>query len=111
MLRTFIYLTALVVLSLLGFPAKAAQFGTRDEAVAMVKRVQEKFKKDGAQATFAAITAQTKAFHDRDLYVYVLNYDCVIQAHTAPKNLMRKTLYPFPDQYVTYPSRNTIYHA
>jgi uncharacterized protein len=108
MLRTFSYLTALVVLSLLGFPAKAAQFGTRDEAVAMVKRVQEKFKKDGAQATFAAITAQTKAFHDRDLYVYVLNYDCVIQAHAARKELLGKSLYDFRDQDGIYPARNTV---
>ncbi len=105
MLRT---LTALVVLSLLGFPAKAAQFGTRDEAVAMVKRVQEKFKKDGAQATFAAITAQTKPFHDRDLYVYVLNYDCVIQAHAARKELVGKSLYDFRDQDGIYPARNTV---
>ena len=34
---------------------QAAEFGTRDEAVAMVQRVQEKFKKDGPEATFSAI--------------------------------------------------------
>jgi hypothetical protein len=29
-------------------PVHAAEFGTRDEAVAMVRRVQEKFRKEGA---------------------------------------------------------------
>jgi cytochrome c len=46
-------------------PVCAVEFGTRDEAVAMVRRVQEKFKKDGAEATFKAI--DNKAFLDRDL--------------------------------------------
>jgi uncharacterized protein len=47
----------------------AAEFGTRDEAIAMVRRVQEKFKKDGPDATFKAINA--KAFVDRDLFPWV----------------------------------------
>jgi signal transduction histidine kinase len=49
--------------------ASAAEFGTRDEAVAMVQRVQEKFKKDGPDATFKAIN--NKAFVDRDLFPWV----------------------------------------
>jgi cytochrome c len=69
--------TAIIIaLAMLTFTANAAQFGTRDEAVAMVKRVQEKFKKDGAEATFASVTAQQRAFKDRDLYVYIMNFDC-----------------------------------
>src|SRR5689334_9977736 len=47
----------------------AAEFGTRDEAIAMVRRVQEKFKKDGPDATFKAINS--KAFVDRDLFPWV----------------------------------------
>ncbi|HKD25989.1 MAG TPA: hypothetical protein VKC66_17330, partial [Xanthobacteraceae bacterium] len=42
----------------------AVEFGTRDEAIAMVRRVQEKFKKDGPDATFKAI--DNKAFVERD---------------------------------------------
>jgi hypothetical protein len=37
-------------------PGLASEFGTKDEAVLMVKRVQEKFRKDGAEATFKAVT-------------------------------------------------------
>ena len=108
MLRVSAYSAAIVALVLLAFAANAAQFGTRDEAVAMVKRVQEKFKKDGADATFAAVTAQTRAFKDRDLYVYIMNYDCVIQAHAARAELVGKSLWEFRDQDGVYPARNTV---
>ena len=47
----------------------AAEFGTRDEAIAMVRRVQEKFKKEGPDATFKAINAKT--WVDRDLFPWV----------------------------------------
>ncbi len=59
----------------------AGEFGTRAEAIAMVKRVQEKFKKDGPQATFAAVNKQDPAFHDRDLYPFIYNLDGVNVAH------------------------------
>src|SRR5215468_3694421 len=98
----------IVALALSTFTASAAQFGTRDEAVAMIKRVQEKFKKDGADATFAAVTAQQRAFKDRDLYVYIMNFDCVIQAHAARAELVGKSLYDFRDQDGVYPARNTV---
>lgn len=60
-------LAVAVALAALAPNARAAQFGTREEAIAVVKRVQERFKRDGAQATFAAVTAKEKAFKDRDL--------------------------------------------
>jgi uncharacterized protein len=47
----------------------AAEFGTRDEAIAMVRRVQEKFRKDGPDATFKSIN--TKTWVDRDLFPWV----------------------------------------
>jgi TRAP-type uncharacterized transport system substrate-binding protein len=50
-------------------PVCAAEFGSRDEAVAMVRRVQEKFRKDGPDATFKVIN--NRAFVDRDLFPWV----------------------------------------
>jgi TRAP-type uncharacterized transport system substrate-binding protein len=50
-------------------PLSAAEFGSRDEAIAMVRRVQEKFRKDGPDATFKAINAKT--WVDRDLFPWV----------------------------------------
>jgi signal transduction histidine kinase len=67
------YLVALTVVALAAcMPATAAKFGTKDEAVAMVKRVQEMFKKEGPDATFKAVDDKSaKEFHDRDLYPFI----------------------------------------
>ena len=43
---------AFAALITIASPGTAAEFGTKDEAVAMVKRVQAEFKKAGADATF-----------------------------------------------------------
>jgi signal transduction histidine kinase len=79
--------------------AGASEFGTRDEAVAMVKRVQEKFRKDGPEATFKAITDQsTKEFHDRDLYPFVYDLTGLNVAHGARPALVGKNLISLKDQ-------------
>ena len=84
-----VILSALVLGALLAatpvLPLRAAEFGTRDEAVAMVRRVQEKFKKEGAEATFRAINNKASTFVDRDLYPFVYTLDgtlCVANAQT-----------------------------
>jgi uncharacterized protein len=108
MARTGAYLAMLVALVLGANAARAADFGTRDEAVAMVKRVQEKFRKNGPDATFAAITGKAREFHDRDLYPYVLNFDCVVQAHGTRKELVGKSLFEFRDQDGKFVARDTV---
>ena len=73
----------------------ATEFGTRDEAVAMVKRVQDKFKKEGPEATFAAVT--NKNFNDRELYPFVYSLDGVSVAHGARPALVGKHLLKLKD--------------
>jgi cytochrome c len=74
-------------------PAAAAEYGTKDEAVAMVKRVQEMFKKDGADATFKAVSdPSNKEFHDRDLYAYIYTFSALCVAHGARPTLIGKNL-------------------
>ena len=73
----------------------ATEFGTRDEAFAMVKRVQDKFKKEGPEATFAAVT--NKNFNDRDLYPFVYGLDGVNVAHGARPALVGKHLLKLKD--------------
>ena len=76
---------------------QAAEFGTRDEAVAMVKRVQEKFKKDGADATFRAIN--NAEFKDRDLYPFVHTIDGNLHvANGAFPGIRGKNLHDMRDQ-------------
>ena len=79
-------------LSVITMSARAAEFGTRDEAVAMVKRVQDMFKKDGPDTTFKAITAKLAEFHDRDLYPFVYDLNGVNVAHGADPTLVGKNL-------------------
>jgi len=95
-------LTALLIFATLAvLPAQAttSEFGTKGEAVAMVKRAQEMFKKDGADATFKAVDdPSNKEFHDRDLYVYVYTLSGVCVAHGARPALIGKNLIDLKDQ-------------
>jgi signal transduction histidine kinase len=80
-------------------PALASEFGTREEAVAMVKRVQEKLRKDGLEATFkAVIDPSTKEFHDRDLYPFIYDLNGLNVAHGARPALVGKNLISLKDQ-------------
>jgi cytochrome c len=91
----------LVVVAIVTFavPAVASDFGTREEAVTMVKRVQEKFSKDGPESTFKAINDQsTKEFHDRDLYPFVYDLSGLNVAHGARPALVGKNLISLKDQ-------------
>jgi cytochrome c len=91
----FIFIALFAITS----PAIAAQFGTRDEAVAMVKRVQQEFKVDGAAATFKAVSDKsTKAFHDRDLYPFIYDMTGRCVAHGARPALIGKNLIDLKDQ-------------
>ena len=90
-------------------PATAATYGTRDEAVAMVKRVQAEFKKAGAQATFKEVSDKsTKAFHDRDLYPFIYNLSGVCVAHGARPALIGKNLIDLKDQDGKYLIREMV---
>lgn len=81
------------------FRSEAAEFGTRDEAVAMIRRVQEKFKKDGPDATFKAINDMTPGFLDRDLFPYVHKIDGTQLVAIGPIPTIRgKNLYDMRDQ-------------
>jgi len=78
----FLALLATLALFATVAPAGAAtDFGTRDEAVAMVHRVQEMFKKLGPEGTFQAIKRKAPGTVDRDLYVYVLDLNGIVQAN------------------------------
>jgi uncharacterized protein len=97
MFRVFVAFLTIGLFAALPFSANAAQFGTRDEAVALVKRVQEKFKKAGAEATFAAINAGQ--FNDRDLYPFVHTIDGTLHvANGAFPGIRGKNLHDMRDQ-------------
>src|SRR6266852_6225340 len=96
-------------LLLVGSAVSAAEFGTKDEAAAMVKRVHEKFNKDGAEATFKAVSDKsTPEFHDRHLYPFIYDMTGVNVAHGARPALIGKNLIDLKDQDGTYLIREMV---
>ncbi len=96
MLRRAVFVTGLLALSAASL-ANAGEVGTKAQAIAMVKRVQDKFKRDGPQATFDAVTSQAPEFHDRDLYPFIYRMDGVNVAHGARPALVGKNLLKIKD--------------
>jgi TRAP-type uncharacterized transport system substrate-binding protein len=92
-------------------PAGAvSEFGTRDEAVAMVHRVQEMFKKLGAEGTFQAVKRKAPGTIDRDLYAYIIDTknftNWVVMANGAiPTMTTGTSLWDFRDQNGKYLGR------
>jgi TRAP-type uncharacterized transport system substrate-binding protein len=91
-----IFMALTLVISAL--PTCAAEYGTRAEAVAMVKRVQAKIKKDGLEATCRAIMAQVKEFSDRDLYPFVVSFAGVPCANGRTPSVVGKNILDIKDQ-------------
>jgi cytochrome c len=107
-LRLIGSLTLLVLLALTSASAQP-DHGSKAEAVAMVKRVQDTFKKDGAQATFKEVSDKsTKAFHDRDLYPFIYTLAGVCVAHGARPALIGKNLIDLKDQDGKYLVREMV---
>lgn len=76
-----------------------AEFGTKEEAIAMVARLQAKFRRDGAAATFQAVNDRSNPeFHDRDLYAFVYDMNGLSLAHGARPALVGKNLISLKDQ-------------
>jgi len=104
-------LAAIAMVALLSFTcsASAAEFGTKAEAVAMVKRVQAMFAKDGADATFKAVSDKSVAeFHDRDLYPFIYDMSGICVAHGARPALIGKNLIDLKDQDGKYLIREMV---
>ncbi len=99
----------IAAVSIIPLRAAPAQYGTKAEAVAMVKRVQDMFKKDGANAAFKAVSDKsTKEFHDRDLYPFIYTLSGVCVAHGARPALIGKNLVDIKDQDGKYLIREMI---
>ena len=109
MIRVFIAASFAALILFFAPAAVAAEFGTKEEAVAMVKRVQEKFKKDGAEATFKAVSDKsTPEFHDRDLYPFIYDMKGLNVAHGARPALIGKNLIDLKDQDGKYLIREMV---
>ena len=78
--------------------AGAADKGSSDEAVAMVKKAAALVKSAGKEKAFAAIAdPANKDFHDRDLYVYVYDLNGLTLAHGNNPKRVGKNLIDLKD--------------
>ncbi|MYN17945.1 histidine kinase [Rugamonas sp. FT107W] len=78
--------------------ALAADKGSPDEAVAMVKKAVALIKSDGKEKAFAAISDPANTtFHDRDLYIYVYDLNGVALAHGNNPKMVGKPLIGLKD--------------
>jgi signal transduction histidine kinase len=108
-LIAFVAFAALSMIALPAVAATAATYGTKAEAVAMVKRVEDMFTKDGAAATFKAVDdPSNKDFHDRDLYAFIYTLAGVCVAHGARPALIGKNLIDIKDQDGKYLVREMV---
>jgi signal transduction histidine kinase len=73
-------------------PAWSAEFATKDEAVAMVKKAVAFIGQQGADKAYAEIGNKSGQFTDRDLYVVVYGLDGKVLAHGANAKLIGKDL-------------------
>src|SRR6266478_4935164 len=97
MRRTF--LATLAVLALVfSAPSPRAEFGTRAEAVAMVKRAQAKFKKDGFDALVRTINSGAKEFNERDLYTFIVDFTGRNHANAVTPAITGKMIWDIKDQ-------------
>lgn len=71
--------------------AQAGDFGTKEEAVALVKKAVAFVKKEGAEKAYAVFDAKGD-FTDRDLYVVVYSLTGKVLAHGASPKLIGKDM-------------------
>ena len=71
--------------------------GTPDEAKAMALKAADFLKANGPEKAWAAFNAPGGDFHDRDLYVFAQDNNCVVMAHGANPALLGKSLCSLKD--------------
>jgi cytochrome c len=99
MKRAFVIASIAAFLSmgfLAGYAAAGDQ-GTKEEAVAMVKKAIEYIKANGNEKAFEEFSDPKGKFVDRDLYVVVYDMNAKCLAHGQKKNMVGKELIDFKD--------------
>lgn len=89
-------LGAIVALSL-SAPGLAADYGSKDEAVALVKKTVAAIKGEGKEKVYAEVSAKDAKYIDRDLYPVVYDYEGNCLAHGSNAKMVGKSLIDVQD--------------
>ena len=93
---------------LLATTAHAGEYGTPEEAKAMVEEAMKFHKENGIEALTKEITAKDSRFKKKDLYVFIAKLNGVMLAHGAVPALNGKNLYNLKDVTGTFIAREMI---
>ncbi|MYN10920.1 histidine kinase [Massilia sp. FT127W] len=97
MKRRLMLLTLATTLLLAQLPARAAERGNADEAMAMAKKAIAYLKAHGKEKAFAEINDPRGQFTDRDLYVVVYDLNGKNLAHGQNPRMIGKDLIDIRD--------------
>jgi cytochrome c len=78
-------------------PVYAGDTGTKEEAMAMVKKATEYIKANGKEKAFAEFTNKKEQFVDRDLYIFVVDFKGLTLAHGGNEKLVGKDMFGLKD--------------
>ena len=108
--RKITILMAMALLALCSLQASAAEYGTREEAVALVQRTIASIKRDGIDAVVKAVNDQDGRFKDHDLYVFIhdLSVPGKLIAHGTNIKLTQENNINYQDQNGKYFVREQI---
>ncbi|HJV00592.1 MAG TPA: cache domain-containing protein [Burkholderiaceae bacterium] len=97
--KSIVVALAGVAMVLLSLTASAADKGTADEAVAMVRKAAEYLKKNGKDKAYAEFNNPKGQFIDRDLYIFSFsaNGDGIETANGANPKLVGKNVLELRD--------------
>jgi cytochrome c len=87
-------IVAVLAIFAINLAVATEEHGTGQEAISLVKKTIEYYKKNGAEKTYAAINAQDPEFKVKDLYVFAapLKQGGVLLAHGANTKMVGKDL-------------------
>ena len=98
MRKVFIVSLIALFVIMVQVPAYAAENGTKEEAVAMVKKAIDYIKANGNEKAYEEFTNPKGKFVDRDLYVVVYDMNAKCLAHGQKKSMVGKDLIDFKDE-------------
>jgi cytochrome c len=94
---------AFLSLALFHHAIAADKKGSADEAVAMVKKAATYLKVHGKEKAFADFADTSNSqFHDRDLYIFVYDFNGVAVAHGNNPKMVGKNLLEMKDNEGTF---------
>ena len=91
-MKTMKTVAALALFAAVSAPAWGSEFGTKDEAKALVAKAVAFIGANGPDKAYAEFTGKAAGFVDRDLYVVVYGMDGKVRAHGANAKLVGKDM-------------------